>query len=107
MRFMLAAGALLGALASAAQAQTEAEMKRLADLDAVCEAERDKKLAPLRAERIERCVNIEKRARDVCESEFANWGNTRTTQRGGAVTGLFYDLPECVAAFRARQQYRR
>jgi hypothetical protein len=94
-------------LAGPAFGQTEPEMKRLDELDRVCEAAREQRLAPLRAERIERCVTAEKRSREQCAAEYTNWGNTQPTAGGRARTGLFYDLPECVAAFEARQRYRR
>ncbi len=103
---LIALIAALVAIPAATVAQTEAEMRRLAELDAVCEAARERKLAPLRAERTERCVREEKRPRELCQAENAHWGNTRAV-RGGARAGLFYDLPECIAAFEARQQYRR
>lgn len=97
--------ALVGA--SAALAQSEAGLKRLDELDRRCEAARLAKLAPLRAELIDTCVRIDKRPREVCESEFAHYGDTKATAHGRAIAGLFYDLPECVAAFDARQRYRR
>lgn len=97
----------LALFAAPALAQTEAEMKRLDELDRACEAAREQRLAPLRAERIERCVTLEKRTREQCTAEYANWGNTRPVAGGRARSGLFYDLPECVAAFEARQRYRR
>ncbi|MCX8114006.1 MAG: hypothetical protein N3D71_02920 [Burkholderiaceae bacterium] len=91
----------------AALAQSEAELKRLDELDRKCEAARLAKLVPIRAELIDRCVRIDKRPREVCESEFAHYGDTKATAHGKAIAGLFYDLPECVAAFEARQKYRR
>jgi hypothetical protein len=117
MRPLIAVALLVSIVAAAAppaQAQTEAEMKRLDELDRVCEQARSKKLAPLRAERIERCVAETRgkgeadarRVREQCEREFANFGDTQQT-RTGANAGMFYDLPECVAAFEARQRYRR
>jgi hypothetical protein len=51
-------------------------------------------------------VRDEKRPRDECTAELSTWGNTQSV-RGGSRTGMFYDLPECVAAFEARQRYRR
>jgi hypothetical protein len=60
----------------------------------------------MRAERIERCVKDEKRSRADCTEEFANWGNTQKVSTGTR-PGMFYDLPECVAAEEARQKYRR
>jgi hypothetical protein len=98
---------ILALLAGPALAQTEAEMKRLDELDRVCEAAREQRLAPLRAERIERCVTLEKRSREQCAAEYARWGDTQPLAGGRARAGLFYDLPECVAAAEARQRYRR
>lgn len=93
--------------ASAALAQSEDELKRLAELDRKCEAARLAKLAPIRAELIDKCVRIDRRPREACEGEFAHYGDTKATVHGRAIAGLFYDLPECVAAFEARQKYRR
>jgi len=101
---LFAAGLL--ALAAPADAQSDADLKRLDELDRQCEQARESKLAPMRAERIERCVRDEKRPRDECTAELSTWGNTQSV-RGGSRTGMFYDLPECVAAFEARQRYRR
>lgn len=103
----LAAAALALLAAPVALAQSDAELKRLDELDRRCEAARAAKLAPIRAELIDKCVRIDKRPREVCEAEFANYGDTKRTAHGKAVGGLFYDLPECVAAFEARSQYRR
>jgi hypothetical protein len=97
---------MLLALAAPVRAQSDAELKRLDELDRQCEQAREAKLAPMRAERIERCVRDEKRPRDECTAELSTWGNTQSV-RGGSRTGMFYDLPECVAAFEARQRYRR
>lgn len=93
--------------APVALAQSEAEFKRLDELDRKCEAARAAKLAPIRAELIDKCIRIDKRPREACENEFANYGETKGTAQGKAIAGLFYDLPECVAAFEARQKYRR
>jgi hypothetical protein len=92
----------LGALA-----QSEAELKHYANLDRQCEAAREKKLAPVRSARIEACVREQKRTREDCDNEFANYGNTHGKAGGGAIGGIFYDLPECVAATEARNRYRQ
>jgi hypothetical protein len=89
-----------------AYAQSEADQKKVAELERVCEAAREKKLAPMRAERIERCVKQDKRSRESCTEEFANFGNTQAVSTG-VRAGMFYDLPECVAAEEGRQKYRR
>lgn len=98
---------MLLVLPAAVLAQSEAELKRYEELDRQCEAAREKKLAPLRAEKIEACVKNDKRSRADCEDEFAEYGNTRGKAGGGAIGGMFYDLPECVTAAAARSQYRQ
>lgn len=98
------AAALL--LPGAATAQSEADMKRTAELERKCEEARAAKLAPMREELIEKCVKQDKRPRNECVAEFGDWGNTRGTA-GGARGGEFYDLPECKAADEARKNYRR
>lgn len=98
---------LLAVLPALAIAQGEAELKRYAELDRVCEAARAKKLVPLRAQLVDQCVKAGKGARAECEQEFANYGDTHGKAGGGAMGGKFYDLPECVAATKARSQYRQ
>ena len=98
---------LLLLLPLGALAQSEAELKHYAELDRQCEAAREKKLAPLRAKKIDACVNEQKRPRDDCEDEFSNFGNTKAKAGGGAIGGMFYDLPECLAAAAARSTYRQ
>jgi len=107
MTMRLATLLILIVVPAAVLAQSEQEMKRYEELDHQCEAAREKKLAPLRKEKIEACVKNDKRPRADCEDEFAEYGNTRGKAGGGAVGGMFYDLPECVAAAAARSQYRQ
>ncbi len=99
---VLIAVAFLPALAVA---QSDAELKRLRELDRKCEEARAAKLAPKRQELIERCVKEQKRSREECIGEFGDWGNTHGTATG-ARGGEFYDLPECKAADEARRSYR-
>jgi len=78
--------------AVASDADWDAEQARL---DAACEAARQAKLAPLRAQYVEECVQKQQRPdRASCERFYADFGN-----RSGNRPALFYDLPECVAAF--------
>jgi hypothetical protein len=107
MMSRLASLCLLMCLAPGAFAQSEADLKRYADLDRQCETAREKKLAPLRARKIDACVKEQKRPRADCEDELASFGNTRAKAGGGAIGGIYYDLPECVAAAGARNQYRQ
>lgn len=88
----LAAGLVLAT--GAGYAGDDEHAARQAELDAACEAAREAKLAPLRAQYIEECVAKEQRAdRAACERFYADYGN-----RSGDRAPLFYDLPECVAA---------
>jgi hypothetical protein len=88
----LAVMAILFAPAIAAASDRDAKQ---AELDAACEAAREAKLAPLRAQYVEECVEKKQRPdRASCERFYADFGN-----RSGNRAALFYDLPECVAAF--------
>ena len=64
-------------------------------LDAACEAAREKKLAPMRTKLIDECVEKDQKERDYCTSYYADWDGNR----GKGLSKLFYDLPECEAAF--------
>ncbi len=74
-----------------ALAYDRAEKERL---DAECEAAREQKLAPQRANYVEECVAKGERDRDGCERYYSDYGN-----RAGGRAPLYYDLPECVKAF--------
>ena len=72
-------------------------------LDAQCQAARELKLAPERANLIETCVE-EKQRRDMvaCERFYRDHG-----AQSGDRAPLYYDLPECVEAFEFRRSYRQ
>jgi hypothetical protein len=75
---------------------------RQAELDAACEAAREKQLAPIRREIEAEC--IEKKQGDVsfCKRYAAGYNGERPGQ------GLrFYELPECEAAFEFRKRHRK
>ncbi len=89
---------------TAAQAiETEADRQaRQAELDAACEAARQKKLVPLKQKFIDECVEKKQRPdRAACERFYADYG-----ERTGSQDPLFYDLPECVKAFENQRSYR-
>lgn len=85
--------ACLVPLANAARESERAANQ--AELDAACEKAREEKLAPLRAQFVEECVQ-EKHfsSRRECESYYADFG-----AQSGNRAPLFYDLPECVEAY--------
>lgn len=77
----------------------ESREEKQARLDAACEAARQTKLAPLRYEYIGECVtNKELPNKQECERFYADYG-----ERMGGRAPLYYDLPECVAAFDFQQ----
>ena len=67
-------------------------------LDAQCEAARERKLAPERAQFIEECVEKKQRSdRAACERFYSDYG-----AQSGSRAPLYYDLPACVEAFEYR-----
>jgi len=77
----------------------EARDAEQAKLDAACEAARQAKLAPIRKQYTDECVaNKELPSLEECERFYADYG-----ERTGRKAPLFYDLPECVAAFNFQQ----
>lgn len=79
-----------------------------AELDAACEAARERELAPMRAVFVEECIERVEASRrslgrgqsaaDYCERFYSDFGN-----RKGNRAPLFLDLPECVEAFENRR----
>jgi hypothetical protein len=72
------------------------------NLDEACEVAREKKLAPLRQQNIETCVEKQKKERAYCERFYRDYG-----ARSGNRPPLFTDIPECVEAFEYRKSYRQ
>ncbi len=86
---------LLGS-ASAAERLT---IEQVHVLDQRCEAARVAKLKPIRARKVRQC--IARKERNDCAIFYSTYGNNSSTVHGGVVRGLFYDLPQCVAARKA------
>ena len=101
--WLLAIVAVLS-FATANAVETEADRKaKQAELDAICEQARQRKIAPLREKVIRECVDKEQRPdRASCERFYADHG-----ERTGSQDPLFYDLPECVEAHEYRRSYRQ
>ena len=95
---------LLMLASTAVQAkQTEAERAtKQAELDTACEAARETKLAIVRAEFAEECVEKGQLSDlESCEKFYADYG-----EGGFNRAPLFYDLPECEIAFEHLNSYR-
>ncbi len=82
----------------ACPSEREKEMYRMSveQLKALCEAAREKHLAPERRKLVSECVQKGK-SRDYCERYFADWGDARRLSRATVRSALYYDLPECLA----------
>jgi len=76
----------------------------LADLDHRCEDAREKKIAPLRAAEIAKCIETETGDQAWCETFWADYGDPTRTVSGTLTPRLFHDLPECVEALDERHR---
>jgi len=72
-----------------------------AAMDAACEEARQANLAPLREQKLAECVAQGDKDQATCEAELANYG-----ERVGNRRAMFYELPECEAAFANKRNYR-
>jgi hypothetical protein len=94
-------GLLLCGVACATWAATDPDEEQLRQMDAKCEEARAAKLAPIRQQLTRRCEQEQRylgnQKRD-CALEMSTYGNTFSGARGAAIRGMYYDLPECVAA---------
>lgn len=92
---------LFALLITPAMAKQYSEKKQ-AELDASCEVAREKKLIPIRQQFVDECVaNKELPSLEECKRFYVDYGG-----RMGQRAPLFYDLPECVAAFEYQQSVR-
>ena len=95
--------ALLMSFGALAGGHQEDRIARQAELDAVCESARQKKLTKVRADLVEECVVKKERPdRAACERFYADYGQNTGPNR----VRLFYDLPECLAADEFRRSVR-
>lgn len=96
------AAVLLVLLATTAGAGDREDAAEQAELDRRCEAARDEKLAPIRAEIYAECIADRKGDDAYCRRYADGYNGERI---GGSPR--FYELPECEAAFRFRNRDRR
>lgn len=73
-----------------------------------CEQAREESIAPLREAAIAECVSRRRSARtkESCERIYSGFGQGGGTVSGSFRPGMFYDLPECVEYFEARDGER-
>ncbi len=75
-------------------------------LQALCEAEREKRLAPMRAERIRQCQEAGEMTDEQCVSYWADFGDAMAVGGNLMRRELFSDLPACIAARKVREEGR-
>jgi hypothetical protein len=76
------------------------DMKKmsLAQLDALCESEREKRLKPERDKLINDCIKRGDKQDEWCENYYADWGDAQRLDPYTLRPAMYYNLPECVAA---------
>jgi hypothetical protein len=90
---------LMSSICNAVAAGDQAQSEQAA-LDADCEAARQTALAPKRSEIYQECVDKFKKSAEFCEQDAAGYNGNRVNG-----SPLFYDLPECEAAFEYRNAH--
>ena len=94
-----------GAMADSSHQDSKDFSKMSADeLDVLCEEEREKRLAPEREQLIKICVGDSGGSQEHCENYYSDYGNAVRNDGTGLIQrALYIDLPECIAAWEARQ----
>jgi hypothetical protein len=75
----------------------------VAALEAQCEAQREARIKPLRDMEIAKCKADPHNDAVYCERFWKDYGNAVRAANGTMVPRMFWDLPVCVAAFKARK----
>jgi len=88
-----------------AQGRTPTEVE-VSKLDQQCEAKRQEKLAPIRAQKTQTCIEQQLRSEGHCERYYTTYGNVSPGPSGAPQQGYFYDLPECQRWLEAREARR-
>ena len=73
------------------------------DLLQECQRQRQENIAPMKAQAIDDCVNMDRKDPEYCERYYRNYGE-RT--HGGTRPGMFWNLPECEKAVAADQYFK-
>lgn len=98
---LLTLGVLLLAFTPIAYSLDEAEVEAL---EARCEEAREARLKPLREAEIANCKSNKRNDPGYCERFWSDYGNAVRLPNGRMQPRLFDDLPECVAAHKARRE---
>jgi len=75
------------------------------ELRSLCEAEREKLIAPLRQQAIKECTSQTRNTKKYCQQYYSDFGNAIRTQDGFRQR-MFHDIPECLASYATEAQER-
>ena len=102
---VLMAGLAFGGSAYGASPQDKARLsKEVGKLSKECEADRQKALEPIRAQKTQSCIEQQLRSKGHCERYYTTYGNVTPSPTGRPQVGYFYDLPKCQQWLSARQK---
>lgn len=93
--------------AAAAAPSRRPEDMSLEELDRQCEADREAKIAPLRAAAIEECKAQPRNPDGYCERYYATYGDAVGIRPGVVTPRMFDDLPSCELAQEERRRRAR
>ena len=79
---------------------SDERLEKRKEMDAKCEAAREVLLEPMREELFVECIE------NGGDEEYCERTSSTYNGRIGNNTLMFYDIPECVAAFEYRRSYR-
>lgn len=104
MRPLITMGMLMLIAAGAMADRETAEQRaaKQAELDAACEAARAEKLRPIRAGIYKECMADGRSEAAYCQRQAEGYNGNQPNR-----APLFYDLPECEAAFAYQRSERR
>jgi hypothetical protein len=71
-----------------------------------CQNQRQQQIAPMKAQAIDDCINVQRKDEAYCERFNATYGQGGSTASGGRRAGMFWDLPVCVDALAAERYFR-
>jgi hypothetical protein len=103
MKALLVALPLLGSIGWQACVAADPTERDVVALEEQCEQAREAKLKPLRDAEIAQCKTQNRNDPEYCERYFRDYGDASKNASGVMKPRLFDDLPECVAALKARQ----
>ncbi len=101
-RFLFIALAIVPGVSTAADAISREDALELMQ---ECQKQREEKIAPLREEAIQDCVDQGLGDLNYCETYNRSFGEATARAGGGTIPGLFWDLPVCEQAFAAEQYF--